>query len=89
MIYTSALSADHPELTRAQTLGLTTAKRDQFIPWFIKKHNFKLIAVAGAHGKTSTTTMLIWLFRQLGVPASYLVGSTLPFAEAEIGRAHV
>jgi len=82
VIYTSALPANHPELTRAQTLGLTTAKRDQFIPWFIKKHNFKLIAVAGAHGKTSTTTMLIWLFRQLGVPASYLVGSTLPFAEA-------
>lgn len=82
VIYTSALPADHPELAKADSLGLTTAKRDQFIPWFIKKHNFKLIAVAGAHGKTSTTTMLIWLFQQLGVPASYLVGSTLPFAEA-------
>lgn len=82
LIYTSALPADHPELQTAEQLGLRAAKRDQFIPWFIKQHNFKLIAVAGAHGKTSTTTMLIWLFRQLGVPASYLVGSTLPFAEA-------
>ena len=82
VIYTSSLPANHPELVRAQALGLTTTKRDQFIPWFIKKHNFKLIAVAGAHGKTSTTTMLIWLFHKLGVPASYLVGSSLPFAEA-------
>lgn len=82
VIYTSALPADHPELLTAKELGLNPIKRDKFIPWFIQKHNFKLIAVAGAHGKTSTTTMLIWLFRQLGVPASYLVGSNLAFGEA-------
>lgn len=82
LIYTSALPADHPELLLAQKLGIKTTKRDQFIPWFIKQHNFTLIAVAGAHGKTSTTTMLIWLFHQLNLPISYLVGSNLPFAPA-------
>lgn len=82
LIYTSALPADHPELQTARELGIRTTKRDQFIPWFIQQHGFKLIAVAGAHGKTSTTTMLIWLFHELNIPISYLVGSTLPFAEA-------
>lgn len=82
LIYTSALPTDHPELLLAQKLGIKTTKRDQFIPWFIKQHQFTLIAVAGAHGKTSTTTMLIWLFHQLGLSISYLVGSNLPFAPA-------
>ncbi|MDO4870499.1 MAG: Mur ligase domain-containing protein [Candidatus Saccharibacteria bacterium] len=82
MIYTSALPNNHPELETARQLGIQTTKRDQFIPWFIQQHQFKLIAVAGAHGKTSTTTMLIWLMRELGIPISYLVGSTLPFAES-------
>ncbi len=82
LIYTSALPADHPELVMAKKLGIKATKRDQFIPEFIKQHNFKLIAIAGTHGKTSTTTMTIWLFEQLGIPASYLVGSTLPFGSA-------
>ncbi len=81
-VYTSGLPKDHPELLLAQKLGIKTSKRDEFINFLIEKHNFKLIAVAGTHGKTSTTTMLIWLFQQLNIPASHLVGSTLQFANA-------
>ncbi|MGI6612088.1 MAG: Mur ligase domain-containing protein [Candidatus Nanosyncoccaceae bacterium] len=80
MIHTSAIKVDHPEITTAQKLGIKISKRDQFIPQFITEHNFDLIAVAGTHGKTTTTTMLVWLFHQLDIPISYLVGSTLPFA---------
>lgn len=80
VIHTSAIKPGHPELTTAQELDIKASKRDRFIPQFIKEHDFKLIAVAGTHGKTTITTMLIWLFHQLGMPVSYLVGSTLPFA---------
>lgn len=82
MVYTSALPTTHPELVKADELGIKFTKRDKFIPEFIKKHNFTLLAVAGTHGKTTTTTMLIWLFKNLGISISYLVGSTLPFGPA-------
>src|SRR5690606_35297643 len=45
----------------------------------IKSKNQKLIAVAGTHGKTTTSGMLVWSFKQLRIPISYSVGSTLGF----------
>ena len=41
-----------------------------------------MVAVAGTHGKTTTTSMIVWTALNLGLPVSYLVGTTLPFAEA-------
>ena len=41
-----------------------------------------MVAVAGTHGKTTTTAMITWASLELGLPISYSVGSTLPFAEA-------
>lgn len=78
-IYTAALPSDHPELVRARALGIKTGKRDELIGDLIKSHGLKLIAVAGTHGKTTTTGMLVWVFKQLGIPLSYSVGSTLSF----------
>lgn len=78
-VYTSALPADHPELAMAATLGIKTGKRDEFLATFIQEHNLFLIAVTGTHGKTSTTGMLVWTFKQLGIPVSYSVGTTLSF----------
>jgi UDP-N-acetylmuramate--alanine ligase len=37
--------------------------------------------VAGTHGKTTTTAMLIWLFSRLDLPVSYSVGAKLSFGE--------
>jgi len=78
-IYTAAMPQDHPELLRAKALGIKTGKRDELISDIIREHNLKLIAVAGTHGKTTTTGMLVWVFKQLGIPLSYSVGSTLSF----------
>jgi UDP-N-acetylmuramate--alanine ligase len=78
-IYTAALPDTHPELMKARELGIQTGKRDELISDIIRGHNLKLIAVAGTHGKTTTTGMLVWAFKQLGVPVSYSVGSTLSF----------
>lgn len=78
-IYTAALPDTHPELVKARELGIKAGKRDELIGDIIREHGLKLIAVAGTHGKTTTTGMLIWTFKQLGIPASYSVGSTLSF----------
>lgn len=78
-VHTAALPADHPELVLAKQLGIKTAKRDELLAHIIAEKNLKLIAVAGTHGKTTTSGMLVWALQQLGVPVSYSVGSTLSF----------
>ncbi len=78
-VYTAALPTTHPELVLAQQLGIKTGKRDVFLAEFITHHKLTLLAVAGTHGKTTTTGMAIWALKELGVPVSYSVGSTLTF----------
>lgn len=79
LVYTSALSADHPELVTAKALGIKTSKRDELLAHIIAEHNLKLIAIAGTHGKTTTTSLFVWAFQQLGIPISYSIGTTLSF----------
>lgn len=82
-VYTSALPEDHPELLMAKKLKIKhISKRDELISYLVKKLKLKMIAVAGTHGKTTTTAMIIWACMKLGIPVSYLIGTTLPFAEA-------
>jgi len=78
-VYTAALPADHPELVTARELGIKTAKRDELLAHIIAKKNLKLIAIAGTHGKTTTTGMMVWALKQLGVPVSYSIGTTISF----------
>lgn len=79
LVHTAALPEDHPELVYAREQGIRTSKRDELIAEIIKQKDLKLIAVSGTHGKTTTTGMLIWVFRELGIPLSYSVGTTLSF----------
>lgn len=78
-VYTSALPPDHPELTMAHQLGIKVAKRDELLAQIISEKNLQLIAIAGTHGKTTTTGMMIWTMQQLGIPVSYSVGAALSF----------
>lgn len=81
-VYTAGLPNDHPELIKARELGLHLAKRDELINYIIGEKDLKLIAAAGTHGKTTATAMMVWVFRQLGIPVSFSIGATTPFAPA-------
>lgn len=81
-VHSAALPADHPELVFAHKAGIKTSKRDEFLSELIEQKKLQLIAVSGTHGKTTTTGMLIWVFKQLGIPLSYSVGTTLSFAQS-------
>jgi len=81
-VHTSALPDSHPELVKARELGIKTAKRDELLAFIIKEKNLKLLAVAGTHGKTTTTGMLIWTLQQLGVLISYSIGTTISFGSS-------
>ena len=80
VVYTSALSQEHPELEWAKQLGIARiTKRNELIDYLLQDNNLKMIAIAGTHGKTTTTAMMVWAFQQLGIPVSYSVGTTLSF----------
>lgn len=81
-VYTAALPEDHAELAMAKKLKIKISKRDEFLNYLIKKLKLKLVAVAGTHGKTTTTAMIVWAAQRMGLPVSYIIGTTLPFAPA-------
>ena len=83
-VYSSALpkeNPNHPELKFVEENSIKHSKRDEFLNFLLKKKSLKLVAIAGTHGKTTTTAMMIWLFKQLNIPISYNVGAKLSFGE--------
>ena len=83
-VYTSALpleNPDAPELAFCSEQAIKTSKRDELLNQILREKNLKLIAVAGTHGKTTTTAMTTWLFTQLDEAVSYLLPAKTNFAE--------
>lgn len=84
IVYSSAVAIenhDHPELVFARENHIKSSKRDELLNRILSDSGKKLIAIAGTHGKTTTTAMAIWLFKQLNIPISYSVGAKIPFGE--------
>lgn len=79
-VHTSALPSDHVELKLARESGVKVTKRDDLTAFLVEKLGLKMVAVAGTHGKTTTTAMIVWAGLKLGLPISYIVGTTLGFA---------
>jgi UDP-N-acetylmuramate--alanine ligase len=80
-VYSSALPSDNPELEFCRQNNIRTSKRDEFLNQIIQDKQLKLVAIAGTHGKSTVTAMAIWLFKQCGLPLSYLVGAKISFGE--------
>lgn len=84
LVYTSALPLENPnapELKYAEANGIKTSKRDELLNQILRDKKLKLIAVAGTHGKTTTTAMLIWLFKKFDIEVSYSVGAKISFGD--------
>lgn len=83
-VYSSAVvfeRADAPELQFCHTQGITTSKRDVLLNQLLQDSGQKMIAIAGTHGKTTTTALVTWLCLQIGEPISYLLPAKTNFAE--------
>lgn len=78
-VYSSAVKPGSAELETAKKLGIPCIKRDSLINIIMKEKNLKMVAVAGTHGKTTTTAMVVWLMLKLNLPVSYSIGSTINF----------
>ena len=75
--YTAAIADDNPELVRARELGIPVMERAELLGQMMKRYKFP-IAVAGTHGKTTTTSMLSLILLAANLDPTILVGGELP-----------
>lgn len=75
VVVTGALWQDNPEYQLALQKGLPVLHRSQALAWLIAKQ--RLIAVAGAHGKTTSTGMIITALLALGQDPSFVNGGVI------------
>ncbi|MCX6729322.1 MAG: Mur ligase domain-containing protein [Candidatus Saccharibacteria bacterium] len=83
-VYSSAVTMEQAkpeELSFVQSQKIQYSKRDGLLNQILLDKKLKLIAIAGTHGKSTTTAMVIWLFKELGIPLSYSVGAKLSFGD--------
>jgi UDP-N-acetylmuramate--alanine ligase len=83
-VYSSALpleNPDAPELLFCMEQSIKVSKRDELLNLILKEKGLQLIAIAGTHGKTTTTALVTWLFAQLGEPISYILPAKTSFAD--------
>lgn len=73
VVYTEAMAHDHPELKAARERGISTINYFEALGQVANE--YYLIAVAGAHGKTTTTAMLIDVLEAAGLDPTAIVGS--------------
>jgi len=75
VVRSSAIPEDNPEVTAARQAGIPVYKRSDFLGELMAGKTG--IAVAGTHGKTTTTAMIAWILSELGREPSFIVGSVV------------
>lgn len=81
LVHSSSIPRDHPELVFCRQHGIKISKRDELLNQILQEQGLKLVAIAGTHGKTTTTALVTWLFTELKLPVSYLLPAKTNFAE--------
>lgn len=74
--YSAAVPANNVELAAARSAGITVWTRAQMLAWISRQSH--TVAVAGTHGKTTTTTLLTLMLRAGGRDPGYLIGAEVP-----------
>ncbi|MBT2452083.1 UDP-N-acetylmuramate--L-alanine ligase [Streptomyces sp. ISL-43] len=89
VVVSSAIRADNPELARAAELGIPVVHRSDALAGLMD--GLRPIAVAGTHGKTTTTSMLAVSLSALGLDPSYAIGGDLdaPGSNAHHGEGDI
>ncbi|MBI5298331.1 MAG: UDP-N-acetylmuramate--L-alanine ligase [Chloroflexi bacterium] len=75
VVRSSAVTDDNPEVQAALQAGIPVYKRADFLGKMMA--NKMGIAVAGTHGKTTTTAMIAWMLSALGRDPSFIVGGVM------------
>jgi UDP-N-acetylmuramate--alanine ligase len=76
VVVSTAIGEDNPELALARERGVEPIHRGELLAELCAEK--RLIAVAGTHGKTTTTAMLAWALRRIGIDPAFFVGGEVP-----------
>jgi len=75
LVVTGALWVDNPEYQEALRRGIPVLHRAQALAWLVRGE--RLIAVAGAHGKSTSTGMIVTALRSLHLDPSFVNGAVI------------
>jgi UDP-N-acetylmuramate--alanine ligase len=81
VVVSTAIAEDNPELVAARDRGQRVVHRGELLAELCGQR--RLLAVAGTHGKTTTTAMCIHALRHVGASPSFFLGGELPGAGPE------
>jgi UDP-N-acetylmuramate--alanine ligase len=76
VVVSTAIGDENPELALARERGIEPIHRGALLAELCAEK--RLIAVAGTHGKTTTTAMLVWALRAIGADPAFFVGGEVP-----------
>jgi UDP-N-acetylmuramate--alanine ligase len=75
VVYSSAIRAENPELTEARALGIPVITRAEMLAELMRvKYG---VAIAGSHGKTTTTSLVATVLRAAGLDPTVVVGGKM------------
>jgi UDP-N-acetylmuramate: L-alanyl-gamma-D-glutamyl-meso-diaminopimelate ligase len=75
--------SDNPELIKARELGLKIMSFPEYL--YEQTKDKKRVVIAGSHGKTTTTAMIMHVLRQVGIKFDYMVGSQIDGFDTMVG----
>jgi UDP-N-acetylmuramate--alanine ligase len=76
VVISAAVPAGNPELARAGELGIRIYKYAEMLGRLFSQ--YKGIAVAGTHGKSTTSAWLAYILEKSGVSPTFLIGAAVP-----------
>ncbi len=83
IVYTAAIPNDNPELIKGKNLNISIMDRAEFLGHIMRGHKYN-VALAGTHGKTTTTSMLSSIILQAKLDPTILVGGNLDLIDGNV-----
>ena len=83
VVYTAAIHPGNCEYQRAEKLGIPILNRADLLGEIMRAHEFG-IGISGAHGKTTTTTMVSYLFERCGFDPTIHIGGEADFINGTV-----
>lgn len=75
VVYSSAIKEDNPEIIQAKKSGIPLLKRAQALALLMRDKS--VVTVAGSHGKTTTTSLISYMFLEAGFCPTVAIGGIL------------
>ena len=84
VIYSTDIKPDNPEYQAALNLKCPILHRSELLQHLME--SYQGLAVAGTHGKTTTSSLLAWVLEKCGLSPSYAIGGIVPQLSSNAGQ---